>query len=463
MKIKLLILGLGLGLSILGGCNDDLNLVGPSIQPDEDKITVYSDTFHMKASTVLLDSVYAKTVTGLLGELYDPLYGNLKSDYICQFYCPENYQFAHKPINGKIDSVNFQIQYSNSSWVGDSLAPMRAQIYQVTSPLKRDYYTNVDPEEFCNKQISLGMQTYTAYDSSVPDSVRYDKDATGYNTYSPKVIIRMPKELGQKFYDESVNNPGTFKNQETFNNFFPGLYITNTFGTGNILYVDNSAFTIYYRYTIKGSAGQDSIIKTQERFNVTKEVIQLNRFKNTDMSEILKPNDNYSYMKTPAGVCTKLVIPAKDIISIVEGRIINNLTLTLKAMPQEDWQYALTPPKNLLILPEDSVKGFFEQGQIENNQTSFLSGNYVTSTRSYVFGNISNLLRYQIKNAPDKDLTLLVIPVTRTTGTNNNYYDDGAEYTVSLSNYLRPAGVKLRKDPEAMQIEVVSAKYNSIK
>lgn len=463
MKIKLLILGLGLGLSILGGCNDDLNLVGPSIQPDEDKIAVYSDTFHMKASTMLLDSVYAKTVTGLLGELYDPLYGNLKSDYICQFYCPENYQFAHKPVNGKIDSVNFQIQYSNSSWVGDSLAPMRAQIYQVTSPLKRDYYTNVNPEEFSNKQISLGMQTYTAYDPSIPDSVRNDKDASGYNTYTPKVIIRMPKELGQKFYDETVNNPGAFKNQEAFNNFFPGLYVTNTFGTGNILYVDNSAFTIYYRYTVKGSAGQDSIVKAQERFNVTKEVIQLNRFKNTDMSELLKPNDNYTYMKTPAGVCTKLVIPAKDIISIVEGRIINNLTLTLKAMPQEEWQYALTPPKNLLILPEDSVKGFFEQGQIENNQTSFLSANYATTTRSYTFGNIANLLRYQIKNAPDKDLTLLVIPVTRVTGTTNSYYGDNTEYTVSLSNYLKPAGVKLRKDPEAMQIEVVSAKYNSIK
>lgn len=139
MKIKPLLIGLGLGVTILSGCSDDLNLVGSTIQPDGDKMPVYVDTFQMQATTLLMDSVYARTTNGLLGEFYDPLYGNVKSDYICQFYCPDDFKFKHEPINGQIDSIDFKIMYQNGAWVGDSLAPMRAQIYLVDKELERDF------------------------------------------------------------------------------------------------------------------------------------------------------------------------------------------------------------------------------------------------------------------------------------------------------------------------------------
>ena len=46
MKIKhaaaLLLLG---GISLFSGCNDDLTLVGSTIQPQGDRNTVYTDTF----------------------------------------------------------------------------------------------------------------------------------------------------------------------------------------------------------------------------------------------------------------------------------------------------------------------------------------------------------------------------------------------------------------------------------
>ena len=70
MKMKRLILGLALGSFFLGGCNDDLSLVGPSIQPEADKVRAFTDTFEVEMSTIKLDSVYARTVSGLLGELY---------------------------------------------------------------------------------------------------------------------------------------------------------------------------------------------------------------------------------------------------------------------------------------------------------------------------------------------------------------------------------------------------------
>ena len=46
-------------------------------------------------------------------------------------------------MRGKIDSVEFNIYYNGSNkngvWVGDSLAPMRAEIFKITSPLQKNF------------------------------------------------------------------------------------------------------------------------------------------------------------------------------------------------------------------------------------------------------------------------------------------------------------------------------------
>lgn len=461
MKIKLFILGLSLGIAILSGCNDDLTQVGIGTMPETDGVTVQADTFFMKARTLQTDSVYARTRRGTLGEIYDPLYGNLKSDYICQFYCPENYKFRFKPIDGKIDSIDFKIFYS--SWTGDSLTPMRVQLYQISKPLPRDFYTNIDPTLYANLQTTFGSQTYTSFDTSVPDSIRYAKNSDGTYTYQPRVTIRMSKELGQKFYDETQNNPSSFKDQNAFNQFFPGIYVTNTYGTGNILDVEASEMGIYYKYVGKTKADangntRDTVMVAVERFSVTDEVIQLNRFKNTDMSHLLEPNDSIAYLKSPAGVYTQLTIPSQDIAPLIKDRILSNMELKLKALPQEDWKYAFEAPEAILILPSDSVDTFFKKNQIENNFTSFV-GKYATSTRTYAFGNISNMLKNHMEKAPDKDLVISVIPIKQNTTDTRNYYGQTTTYTVSVNNYMKPSGVKLRIDKEAMQMRVVSIKY----
>ena len=66
---------------------------------------------------------------------------------------------------------------------------------------------------------------------------------------NPHVSIKMPTEFGQKFYDETINNP-YIQESETFNEFSLGLYVTTTFGSGNILSVASSVLVIYYNWQV---------------------------------------------------------------------------------------------------------------------------------------------------------------------------------------------------------------------
>lgn len=461
MKTKFLIL-VFLGIAILYGCDDTLTQVGTSIQPGTDRPIVSVDTFYMQARTVKTDSVYARTIYGALGEIYDPLYGNLKSDFMCQFYCPENFRFSKEPYNDKIDSVEFRIQYSRT-WTGDSLTPMQVQLYELTEQLPRDFYTSFYPLDYCNMQKPLGTQSYTARNLAVSDSLWNALMSTSSGTsstysYTPTITIRMPQELGERFYNATHNTPGVFNTQETFNQFFPGIYVTNSYGTGNIINIDGAQMYIYYKYAVEGSTGQDSLIQTAEVFSATTEVVQLNRFDNTDIDHLLESNDSISYLKSPAGVYTELMIPAQKIAPVIEGRIVSNFELTLRALPQEEWKYAFEPPTYLLVLPHDSVATFFKNNSTEDSRISYL-GTYNTSTRSYAFGNIARLLEAHIQNSPDKDLKLDVIPVERRIGTSNNYWGSTSEYTVTVENYMRPSGVKLRIDKEARTVQIVTIEY----
>ena len=469
---------------LLGSCDDNLTKVGSTIQPPEDLITVYTDTFLIKASTVRLDSIFAKTSDCLLGEMYDPVYGNIKSDILCQFYCEEGFKFAHTPIDGKIDSTELMIVYPFKDVCklyayGDTMTPMQVSVYPVNKPIKRNFYTNDNPELYCDMGNPLGSKSYSAFDASVPDSVYYQME-NGYYIYSPNITVKLPTELGQKFYDETVNNPSTFESQSAFNEFFPGMYITNTFGSGCVIKTmgSNIGLKIYYSYTLKSSEGLDSTATATQWFFVSKEVIQLNRFVNSNLDKLLEENANHAYVKAPAGVCTKLIIPTTDISGKldVNDRYLNNFNLSLNYLPEDERAYVYAPPSYLLLIPEDSVIPFFEEGRVENNITSFISFSYYLSIsnsttssyetpegfnpskRTYSFGNISSLLKNHMVNSPDKDLSLLAIPVIR-----NVTYQNYNYYTTDISNSFDLAGVKIRKEDEYMKVVVISSKFDDIK
>lgn len=484
MKSKFLLFSL-IALAI-ASCDDDIKLVGPTIQPPSDNIPTYVDSFQVTAKTVYIDSLYAKTSQALLGQMEDPLFGTMKAGYLCQFYCKDNFQFKHQPINGKIDSINFKLVYNDITsgapgWVGDSLAPQQVEVYKITTPLKEDFYTNMNPADYCDMSQLMGKKVFTAVDKSVPDSVRFEYISDYGYMFTPNVTIDFPKEFGQEIYENTINSPELFRNQETFNEYFPGLYVTTGQGSGCILKVGGSGMYIYYKYheTLTASDGSDSIVvrQTAEVFQVTPEIIQLSHVENGEMDKLMDPtNTRLSYLKSPAGIYTELTIPIKEIAEkIGTQRVITNLPFSIEYLPQDQWKYALTPPSYVALIPSDSLQAFFKEGRINNNVTTFVSDNgykantdYYGNVLSYSplyyynFNNISTLLAHQLETAPDKDIKMLVVPVSLVqTSQGSGYYQQ--TITTRIDNYFEPSGVKLLTTPDALKIGVRSADVSATK
>jgi len=470
MKTKIFLFGFLLGLVCITACNDDtLDSIGMGIQPDEDKILVFDTTMNVRGETVKVDSIFAKSINGYLGQFYDPEYGEINAGYISQFYPADGFVLDSMVNKNEIDSIRLFVLYR--SYIGDSLAPMEVTAYPVVKPLDKHYYTSFDPSAYCDMTSPLAKVSYTARDLNISDSANLAQIANG----SYKLIsIPLPKELGQSFLDEyKKDGHGAFASPEAMAEFFPGVYLASTFGSGSILDVEETRVYIYYdRFgVVQSSTATDSLI-TGAHFaalRVTKEVIQLNSFSNAHDEKLLQPSDDKMYIKAPGGMFAKVIIPIPEIIKTIGDRKFSNVKLSINAYPRQSWEYALSFPglgayntnnltrSKLLLIEPDSVKTFFEEQRIADGKTSFFT-TFDLASYAYTYDNISNVIQNAIDKAPEKDLELLVVP------TQVSYYQHSDPYSYTTiavdyaaANYLTPSAVTLKKGGDNLKIQIIAA------
>ncbi|MDR2691619.1 MAG: DUF4270 domain-containing protein, partial [Dysgonamonadaceae bacterium] len=360
MKTKLFFFSL-LTSFIYFACEDSaISEIGNGILPDGDKIEIFKDTIPVRLQTVPTDSIYAKTINGVLGEYYDPTFGTLNAGFACQFYPSIGFQNLDNLIEGKIDSVYLDIYYS---YKGDSLAPMELTVYPILQPLEKNYYTSAKPEQFADMSHPLAKYAYTAENQNIPD----------YNLYG-RLSVPLPVEWGQN-YVNAILTDSIDKNKDEFIKKFPGLYLKSTFGSGCLLFVGNSTAEAYTQIRIhyrtkepeKSYDGGDSIRNRYAYWAVTKEVIQINTFTNTLMEGLFLDDDTTVYIKSPAGVFTELTIPIPEIIQKVGKRQFSSVKLYLNAYPRDERSYISDLPgvgeytstsgavSRLLLIPPDST------------------------------------------------------------------------------------------------------------
>ncbi len=455
MKYKKLIKATLLTLIVLiYSCDDSLKNLGFSIQPDTDRITVGVDSLFIKARTVSVDSLlpegmFAKTKNPVLGVYKDSIFGTIKSDYVGQFYYPEGKNFPEGAI---IDSVKVAVFYN--SWKGDSIAPIELSVYEVNKNLPTgSHYTKFDPTEYVDISSPIGSAVFTAGNVEVPLSERLQPD------YYHRAFVDLPKSIGERIHQLSEDFLEQEKVLDTdiFKEYFKGLYLTTSFGAGSISKLDHTYLYLHFHYLDKkgSSTKQDTIRSGNMILNTTPEVIQINQIKNKN-DKLLEANDDYAFIKSPAGVFTEITFPLSEKASKLNNQALNLAKFSVTALPERDSnkKYKLDPSTYLLLVNKDDMKEFFEKRKIPDNVTSFYA-QLDPTTYTYNFGNLSAMINhYKEKNEGQvKDLVFLLVPVELAITNVQNQASITAVY-----NQMTPTATTIFKSSDKMKMDLIFSK-----
>jgi len=324
-------------------------------QQKSDQLKLFrADTFTLKASTVVEDSLPANNLTYvLLGEFHDPLFGKSKASIYAKMniLAPEN-KF---PNTIEPDSALLYIPLVDGlNFYGNSLIKQKIKIYALDETiLGTNIYYQKQSKPRVNKNVSTDFYG-TIYQQKL-DSIGYQKGKMGLK---PGLLIKLSKEFARQLQqmpsEAYQTNEGLLKH---FNGIAivpqndelnPGEGGFGVFDLANAININYRAkILLYYNDTstyIFGFDGRSTIVNTSET-GPYPEIIEV---------QLRQPNKQYNttYVQALNGVKTKIEIPY--FLNLVQSGThgennvgINNATLRLYVDENTTVNYFAPPRMNL--------------------------------------------------------------------------------------------------------------------
>lgn len=455
---KTLLAGIVISMITISSCDKDTVEIGKTLTNKTDLFSIETDTFDVKSQSLVVDAVLSRSEYSYLGRIKDPETGAyITGDYMTQFFTLENnidsvFYTKDNIIskdNGEIAADSCGMILVINNYIGDSLAAMKLTAYELDKPVEegQNYYTNFDPEEegYLRNDGLKQNRVYSIVNLQLSDSIR-----SVHNSQSQYYSIWVPFKKTYKDKDgKEYNNYGTYlmrkyfehpeyyKNSYSFiHNLCPGFYIKTTDGTGVMAEIVNTRLVVYYSVEVN-----DKTYHLSSEFHGTEEVLQTTHFSNNDnIIKELAAEDEWTYLKTPAGIFTEVTLPVDDIKKGHENDTISSAKITFRKMndKSELSDKLLKDPTTLLMIEKDSLEHFFENHNLPNNTTSYLAT--LNSTyNSYTFSNISGLINYMYAKKQEGGGAyttehpnwnkVVLIPVKTTTTSTSSYYSTSTSVT----------------------------------
>ena len=398
---------------------DDSSSIGSSITQEEVEIIVDS-TFTITGKTVESERIQSRTLTQLLGKINANGYGELSSDVVTQFM-PAGVIDTGGVTANDIDSIKLILQIPNGGYIGDSIAPMGLKVYRLNKQLPSPIFSDFNPEGYYSKTDLIGSSTYSA-------------NALGYNDSIKKlpyrsIYIDLPISLGKEFFNKYKESPSIYSNPIEFANFFPGIYITNSYGSGRVMKITNSQVKLYYHKTVTmEETGKDSTYyKVGNYFAVTPEIITNNNIHfniSEQLSSQIKSGDNI--LVAPTGTNVEISFPTQDIVNKYNNNkgnlsVINSLTLEIPVSKIKN-SYNITPPPYVLMIKKSHVDDFFANSEVTDNENSFYAV-YNSEKNCYQFSDMRSYIINMVNKdeITEEDSQFVIIPVSVNTENTSAY------------------------------------------
>jgi hypothetical protein len=403
--------------------------IGSEIQPTEDKIAVKTDSFSIRAESVVLNNRYSESDKLLLGNYEDPIFGTSRLDFLAEF----RYLNADYPSSAKATSVQVVLYYK--TFFGDSTAVQEATVYQLDKPLifEENYTSDIKVEDFCDKKTILGKKVYVAYDPTIPQVE--DNKGVKCNT----IRIDLPLAMGEKLVaDRSIN-----ENQDNFLNFIKGIYVTNEYRGQVVLDVDSVNLEVGYEYA-PVETKPDSLISEIRVYPLNKETTGVLRVSNISAPDVDAIPDSLIYLSSYTGMVPKVEIPIDRIrerLGFNKGDIIsiNNMSLILeRAICSDSSATELGIPGAVILIRESDIEKFFTQSLYPADGIYTALGMYEAEIGAYRFDNLADYLHYILyMDTEESEINpFYVLPVTGAI--------DVVGTDAVIRHQFRPSGVRLR-------------------
>ena len=460
-------------------CDDTTNTIGDSLIDNGDKLYITADTFSVASETMVAGRVIARSSTGCLGRMVDPetmttVTGNLMS----QFHVLSNYELPAKDsimsrdANNEIIADSCDIRLYYSTYYGDSLSQMKMTAYELSTPVKEgeSYYSDFDPEAqgYIRPAAQGGIaekRSFTLTDYTEADSIRNRRN------YNRNIIVRLNKQYKDK-KGVTYNNYGTYllrkyqQDPSAFRNPYrflheicPGFYFKVDGGSGSMAHIQLAQLNIYFKNKQNGKVSEIST-----NFVSTEEVLQLTNFSNDNTKlQQLANESGHTYLKTPAGLFTKLTLPMSDIMAGHTSDSINTAKVVLHRINNSsisDYQFGI--PHNVVMVPADSLQSFFANNRLPDNKTSFMA-TYNSKTNAYEFNNISGIVNLFSRNRTMPAWgKVVVVPVelqsvTQGTGSSKKTVITKVSNDMGLSSTKLLGNTSTGKN---IQISIIYGKFN---
>ena len=445
----------------LYACTDET--IGVSITDSASSI-IEDSSFVITGHSVRNDRVQMRTSTKMLGVLHADGYGSLTAEAVTMWMPAMRIDTTGIKPEG-IDSCRLKLRLPNTGgFTGDSLSPMRLNVYRLNQALPSPIYSDFDPTGYYDSADLLASESYSPSSGWLEIGTSYVTGTAVVDTVRV-ISVPMPTALGRELFTTYVADPSKFSSPKAFADVFPGIYITNSYGSGHVMNIKATELDVYYHKHVwlDDTTETDSSF-CQSYLASTPEIISNNIIRyNVDDAITSMVNNGEALIVAPAGYEVQVRFPIQDIIdkykSNVAGSqsIINTLSLELPVSIPET-QYGIKPPTYLLMVKTSQKDNFINGDSLANNKDSFYAI-YDASAKRYVFSGLRNYVLNIINNqggiATEDDINFTITPVDVTNYTySQSYYYGGTTSTVTKISPMvsRPAIVRLLLDKAKVKI-----------
>jgi hypothetical protein len=402
-------------LIVLSGCEKPTGTIGLGEQANDGKAISVTDTFTLKTSTVLLDSLPTSgTGTLLLGRVNDPRLGFIESSSFFHLGAPGTY--SEMPASAMFDSVTVKLAYSGYHY-GDTTQTIGVDVHQLTDVLEL-----IENKKFDDPDESSLLSSYSAlYNNSV---VGFDNSVLGKIRFKPKpgsddtLSVKLADGIGRNLFTLAKNNDPLLTNEEDFKDYFKGIALLPDRNSGNSIVgfkTSGACLQLHYSELSMGGIRHPKILK----FNLTDSLLQYNRItadrsntalrdltlQNKEISSVETSNENF--VQAGVGLATKIQFPG--IFSFLYDRtvVINKAELIIEVPANNSKPF--TPPQNVILFiankkgkPQSILKSFGSDG----DQVAAIEKEEITGASRYVF-NLNDYLSY-LRKTNDLEVCLLL-------------------------------------------------------